>query len=219
MKYRKYYLLSHVNAIKLAVSKNTTTKRHRTAAKNVNNTQKSHWLWVLAGVLVGVLISSAIFFKLQSTNQNIASIKKSFNNSIKKARATTTKPKEKEPVFDFYTVLPNMDTTTTNNTESNKLQYMKKTSTATVSEVKSEPIKNIKYLVQIATFTKMDAADELKAELTLAGFDANIEPLQKNNTTWYRIIMGPFNSEQQAIKQQQLLAKQNINGNLLRIEQ
>ena len=55
--------------------------------------------------------------------------------------------------------------------------------------------------------------------LTLEGFDAKIEPIQKNNTTWYRIVLGPFNSELQAVEQQKLLAKQNIRGSLIKGQQ
>ena len=218
MKYKKFYSSSNLNIIKLAVSKNGGARRSKTT-KGIDNAKKSPWLWILSGVLAGVLISSTIFIKFNSQSQSLATIKQNLKNTVKKTIPKSTASKEKEPIFDFYTVLPNMDATATNNTEPKKLQTVKNYPAEITAEVKTATIRNIKYLLQVATFTQIDAADELKAELTLEGFDATIEPIKKNNTTWYRIVMGPFNSEQQAIKQQQLLAKQNINGNLLKIEQ
>jgi cell division protein FtsN len=205
------------------VTHRKTVRRPRTIAKNIGNAKKNHWLWVLGGVLAGVLMSTAVFMKFQAPKKNVADSKNNSNNTVQKAPLTIAT--EKEPVFDFYTVLPNMDTVAiTNNTEPNKTtQIINNEATLTASSTAkveaANPNKNTKYFVQIATVTKINAADELKAKLTLDGFDTKIEPIKKNDAIWYRVIMGPFSSEQQALKQQKLLAQQKINGNLLRIKQ
>lgn len=73
-----------------------------------------------------------------------------------------------------------------------------------------------KYLLQIKTLTNLSAADELKAELILAGFNAHIETSTVDNRTCYRVLIGPFKSEQIAKQRQADLVKQNIYGSFIK---
>lgn len=194
------------------------TKRSSKANKRTATTYYNPWLWILTGTLIGVLISSILFIKF-GQNNNINISKKFTNNAIKKltrpkAKIKATKTKATEPIFDFYTVLPKMHpaTTTTKNT---KLPPNNKTTKVIIDKNKATT-----YLVELATFTHLKDADELKAQLTLNGFEAHIKPIQKNNTTWYQLTMGPFATNQQAIEQQQLLIKQhNISSNIIKMQQ
>lgn len=189
----------HKNFYKFIALKKRAVTRSKTRLQQTQ-IKKNPWLWILCGALVGVLISSSIFIKFNAApqptkNKQLASINQA------KAKA---KPKQttKAAKFEFYTVLPTMETGAT-----------------VVEQTKQKPIAAptpTKYLLQVKIFNELVAADELKAALTLAGFEAKIEPIKKDNGTWYRIVMGPFPTEQQASEQQKLLAKQNIFSTVLK---
>jgi len=187
----------HKSFCKFVALKKRAVTRSKTKARQ-SHTKKNPWIWILCGALVGVLISSSIFIKFNSASQSpkIKQLSNAKNtNSNVKSKKTTKATK-----FEFYTVLPTMET-----------------GSAVIEQPKQKIIAApTKYLLQVKIFNEIDTADELKAKLTLAGFDAKIEPIKKDNGTWYRIVMGPFNSEQQASEQQRLLAKQNISSNVLK---
>lgn len=70
-------------------------------------------------------------------------------------------------------------------------------------------ITNIKegYFVQIASFKNRQDAERLKASLILKGFDATISIALQQQTSWFRVAVGPFNSRGEAEKALVALAK------------
>lgn len=214
----------HKDCFKLVMSEKRTTKRPRAKIRQSPGAKRNPWLWILSGALAGVLISSSIFMNFSFINQKFKSKQQqvnnvsSSNNKEDHLDQKSTNAKNKAPTFEFYTVLSKMDASS-----STSPQIEQHTQKITETPIATRPVEAVKiptrYIVQVSAVNKMNDADELKAALTLEGFDARIEPIQKNNTTWYRIVIGPFNSEQQASNQQKLLAKQNISGSLIKLEQ
>jgi cell division protein FtsN len=183
------------------------------------------WGWLLTGILTGVFLC-LLFMKLYNTKllQNDASIKSSkpTTNLSKKTGKANKSNKHVEPRFDFYTLLPK--------TESNPQQSSKKTNVA--SKPKSNqpsppPQKNkvldlktadttTEYSIQAGSFRDLHDADELKAKLTLNGFNSHIEKVKiGNNQEWHRVFVGPMDSEKAALLQQELLQTLKINGTLV----
>jgi cell division protein FtsN len=199
----------------VALKKRTTKRSLASKVKSAYGTRKNPWLWILSGALAGVLISSSIFLKFNAPNQNNNAITPT-KNAEKTSPATKTVATAKTPVFDFYTVLPKMEATPANKPLPTK--PTEKTAGDTNQIPKKMAITTPQYLIQVKTFSTLDEADELKAELTLAGFEAKIEATKKNKLLWYRLVIGPFNSKLQAYKQQKLLAKQNIKSNLIELK-
>lgn len=82
---------------------------------------------------------------------------------------------------------------------------------ATVTESRpvtvAAPANRESYLIQIASFPKRQDAEHVKATLVLKGFDVNIATTMQNKITWYRVIIGPFNSRQDAEKTQLAVAR------------
>ena len=75
-------------------------------------------------------------------------------------------------------------------------------------QVAKAPALNTAYIVQIAAFKRFEDADRLKAQLTLAGYEAKIKVVPVNGVTWHRVWLGPFPTAQAAEKlQQDLLTK------------
>lgn len=56
------------------------------------------------------------------------------------------------------------------------------------------------YLVQMASFKSKQEAERMKASLALKGFAVNIAMVTQQQTTWYRVVVGPFSTRPQAEK-------------------
>lgn len=71
-----------------------------------------------------------------------------------------------------------------------------------------------RYMLQVAALQRINDIDQLKAKLSFMGFSTSIEPFQSGGTTWYRIKVGPFLS-QDAVKKAQRTLTTNRLGSLL----
>lgn len=73
-----------------------------------------------------------------------------------------------------------------------------------------------RYIIQVGIFQNIQQADELKARLTLQGFTTRIQKVQmKTGQSWFRVTLGPFASESNALNQKNRLAQQQIRGILI----
>lgn len=63
------------------------------------------------------------------------------------------------------------------------------------------------FLVQIASFKSKQEADRMKVGLILKDFNASITSFNKDNTTWFRVVIGPYETRVQAEKAQVAVAR------------
>jgi len=70
----------------------------------------------------------------------------------------------------------------------------------------------IQYRLKAGAFASMERADRLKAQLTLNGFNTQIENVDVNGKTWYRVFTGPFANRSQMNKAQDQLVALGINS-------
>lgn len=72
------------------------------------------------------------------------------------------------------------------------------------------------YILQAGIFQELRLADELKATLTLQGFNTRIQKVQTpEGHTWFRVTLGPFATESNALQQKKRLEEQKIHGILI----
>ena len=83
------------------------------------------------------------------------------------------------PSYDFYDVL----------------QGKKAASSASAETTAKKPTR---YYLQAGSFSSQNLANDMKAQLALLGIDAKIKSKQDNGKMINRIIIGPFNSEDDA---------------------
>ncbi len=106
---------------------------------------------------------------------------------------------------------------TTNNAVDNyeffEILENKKIEVEKVAEYKSTPKgfnkdgKKIQYRLKTGSFKSQKGADRQKAQLTLNGFNTQVEGAQVNGDTWYRVFTGPFSNRSIMSKaQDQLVA-------------
>ena len=199
------------------VKSRAKTKKSAKPVRKSSKTKKNIWFGLLVGILLGILISSGAFIKFGNYDKSIITTttkKKNKATSVKTntVKVKSLKKKKSKLGFDFYTILPKMKSA------ENSKEKVKPI--INISNSASRKIANTKvtYFIQVAMFDKVDEADALKAELTLEGFETIIKSVKKDNSIYYRIVMGPFSNKDQASQQQQLLLKQHVTGSIIQQE-
>lgn len=188
------------------------------------NTSK-HWIWLMTGMLMGILGITAIFLFVTgkwpidkfSPTHLIKQSNTLASNTIPKKSAkkskSITQPQKKEPArFEFYQLLPGMEVplpepaTETASNNAIKKPTLAKTETKLAAA---------QYLVQAGTFRSLSNAESLKKRLDLKGMSAKIQKIDAEDGIWFRVTLGPFSSETIALSQKSRLAKEKIPGILI----
>jgi cell division protein FtsN len=70
----------------------------------------------------------------------------------------------------------------------------------------------VRRLMQCGSFRKNSQAQELKAMIAFQGLEAQVKSSKGTSGTWYRVILGPYNSKRLAEKDRHSLQRAKING-------
>jgi cell division protein FtsN len=176
---------------------------------------------LLVGLLVGVGITVALTMFIKGTENPFTD--KQFNrteqeNSIEKQIAENAQKNAKKPPttvetetvetptkpdnqFDFYTILPETE------------------STVTEQEVKdSALIKKDSYFIQVGAFPDETDADNMKAKLALQGFEAVVQTANiPEKGVWHRVRVGPLTDIDQINKTRSELTTAGFNTDLIKV--
>lgn len=183
----------------------------RSSQKNRKRTQHFRWLFLCIGLLLGLGSSYLIYETLSNPAhwrkvQKVASLpRETALASLKSLQEHLQVKPVPEPRFEFYNVLPQLEVKT--QTPSPKPLYRPPVLTSESPKVaRKTDQKTIQYFVHAAAFSHLKDADALKARLTLQGLHPQI--LTANAS--YRIIFGPFPSEQAAENMRKKLVEKQI---------
>jgi cell division protein FtsN len=163
----------------------------------------------------------------ESPSGDTNTISKRKTTSKAKNLAESDTSKEGSSRFDFYTVLPNMkingpdvaDPSLASSTSTLDLALSNQTPPPDTlaqdqeaqeqAKLESTPFidknisKNSSYIIQTGSFRSLAQAEELKAQLALSGFEASIQTYKMGaKDTRYRVLIGPFDTKDQADNQQ-----------------
>ena len=72
------------------------------------------------------------------------------------------------------------------------------------------------YRIQAASLSKKGKADQLRAELLLAGMEATTKHSKINGENWYRVLIGPFDRKVEADRAMTKLREKNLAAILLK---
>jgi len=126
--------------------------------------------------------------------------------------ATTEAPPKREPApikpkFDFYTVLPEIETV---------LPERAGTEKPPKPERPSGPVR---YVLQAGSFASFADADQLKARLALQGLQAQIQKVTiEGKGEYHRVRLGPYESLEELDAANRELAKLGIKALRLRVK-
>ncbi len=149
-------------------------------------------MWIPLGLALGMFVTFIMFLdgKKQTTQANEHLEKKQLMLNDERAR----------PVFDFYTVLPDREVAVVVDEGGNN---------GSIAPLE-KPQTFQQYILQVGSFNNFADADELKARLAFLGLEARLAKASINNSIWYRVQLGPFQSSNGLSKTKNLLIQNKI---------
>lgn len=156
----------------------------------------------MTGVITGVFLSLLFYLynlpAIVEPGQEIAAA------PAPKAAAEIPKPR-----FEFYTLLPKQTMGIEEDVETVE-------PAADVSKPPTPSATPQPYFLQAGSFRQQDDAERRRAELLLLGLEPKIEESSSDNALWFRVSLGPFESQDAVAKARSLLANQNIESVLMK---
>jgi cell division protein FtsN len=183
------------------------------APKTSNSKGSPFFTGLLVGLLLGVGLSVWLTMYLKGGDSPFAEKKmdKSITEKMAKEKITEENvlPKDENPEnpkpdnqFDFYTILPETE------------------STVTEQEVKesSLTVKKDNYFLQVGAFQNEADADNMKAKLALQGFEAVVQTATiPEKGVWHRVRVGPLDDITQINKVRGELTTNGFNTDLIKV--
>ncbi|WP_438951315.1 SPOR domain-containing protein [Porticoccus sp.] len=183
----------------------------KTGRRNSGNVRKKSpsrqtlpgWLWLLAGILVGILVT----FLLQAPDQTAPEV-------------PVVKPVEEEssvkPRFDFYTLLRETEVIVPDSS----VPQVEETPVDPASSTPTTPTVKEVFLLQVGSFKSNRDADSLRARLLLLNLSASIEMVSpRPGETWHRVLVGPFANRAELASARESLSGNGIDSLLLKRKQ
>ncbi len=188
----------------------------------INQKQKKSlpgYLWLLSGLAIGLFVAFIIYLDKQPENDNnfgtaiqleLEKLKNKKSKTAEKDAAVITKKdkEKKEPKFNFYTILPELEVLIPENETRPPDTRPETTNTKTNKNKASSTGKQ--YVLQVGSFQNLQDAEKLKANLAFLGFTAEVQHVTVNNQAWHRVRTGPYQNKQQLYQNQNLLKKNDI---------
>ncbi|MAZ38814.1 MAG: hypothetical protein CMF49_01745 [Legionellales bacterium] len=185
-------------------------KKPKKAHKQQNIERPSILMWVIAVALIALFVVSLVYLN------HVKPQKKGHKVPAPVHQGHEISPENKIK-FEFYTNLPKNN----ENTSKKQTSIMAPVVDLTHKQSPTPPppaTQTHVYLLQVASFKHYKDADDTKAKLLLAGFNAHVEKAKINQTDWYRVFIGPYNSLQAVEKIQQKLNLQHIKALLIDVK-
>ena len=195
------------------------SRDYKPTAPKPNNNGKgsSFFTGLLVGLLLGVGLSVALTMYIKGGDSPFASNKvvrpvlenlsdklsknKTSEETIAPSDESVKNPKD-DNKFDFYTILPETE------------------STVTEQEVKdsSLTVKKDNYFLQVGAFQDEADADNMKAKLALQGFETVVQTAAiPEKGVWHRVRVGPLNDIEQINKIRGELTTNGFNADLIKV--
>ncbi len=185
--------------------------RKRAPARSRRKSAPS-WLWAVVAVTLGLGVAAAAYwYGTKSTETASKRTERTRAAATAPAATPTKKPAEApakpatqakpaKPRFDFYTILPEVET---------PLPPREPKKAAQAKPAKPE--EGARYVLQAASYSDFEDADRLKARLALAGLEANIEKVTIDGKgDFYRVRLGPYDKLEALDDADRRLAEQGI---------
>ena len=189
-----------------------------TASKSGSNSKGSAFFTgLLVGLLLGVGLSVALTMYIKGGDSPFANnkvVRPALENLSEKlsknktSEETTSSSEESvnnlktDNKFDFYTILPETE------------------STVTEKEIKENTltIKKDNYFLQVGAFQNEADADNMKAKLALQGYEAVVQTATiPEKGVWHRVRVGPLSDIEQINKTRGDLTTNGFNTDLIKV--
>ena len=185
------------------------TRRRSAGTRRAGGGKLPAWAWMLIGLLIGAGIAWAAHLYLTRS----AKKPKPAPAPVTQPQIPAKKPEPKplpppaaKPRFDFYTILPEMETV---------LPDKEPPTTRPKPSVEADA----RYILQAGSFANFEDADRLKARLALAGLEARIEKISiEGKGEYYRVRLGPYPKLEQLEAQNKKLADLGVRALRIKVK-
>lgn len=172
-----------------------TSKRRKTTRKAGNKKPTPGWIFLTIGLLIGLLL--AVVAQIsgwipQAAEKNTEQQTAKTEQIADATQPPKTVPKIRKDNYDFYQTLP------ITNVEIPKEELQKQS---------ARQAKKYNYTLQLASFRQAVDAEALKAQLAFTGQVAQVTKVELEDSTHYRVQIGPFSSARKAEVQKKRLEK------------
>lgn len=148
-----------------------------------------NWAQLALGLAVGIALTMLVQLVVQRAGTPGSGLRTLFggNNTGKqapatKAPATKVPANAPKPRYDFYTILPEIETV-----------LPEREPVARSKPGGSARTEGVSYVLQAGSFARFDDADRLRAQLTLNGLTAHIQKVTiEGKGEYHRVRLGPY---------------------------
>lgn len=208
-------------------------KKVRVAGSNLPD----RWLYTTMALALGMIIMAFFLGRsMQEADELVLAVE---DEDIPSFELTA---KQTEPEFDFYTVLPNAEVKalprvaqakpepeptpkaisaakvepTLPALKSSKLANKEVVAPKQASQIKQQDLEpGAPVYIQVASYTSMQEAQRLEAQLSLMSFNCQIRSVNIQDKRFHRVIIGPFETPNDLSSAQLALSEQKLSHGLL----
>ncbi|MEA3291213.1 MAG: SPOR domain-containing protein [Pseudomonadota bacterium] len=199
---------------------------------------------LLAGALIGG-VGTALWMGTRSgdATQIGSGIRQMMENSKRKEAAGAQPGPAADPApaeqpapqtkYDFYTVLPEIETVITEPAVEAPppKPAQKETAPKKTAKVEERPVRPVRtetkpkrsasfYMLQAGSYSRRSDADRLKAQLAMKGLPSQIQKVTiQGKGNFYRVRLGPFNDQKQLAEMDRRLSREGIRALRLKVSQ
>ena len=200
---------------------------YKTRVNAKNKKSLPGYIWLLSGLAIGLFVAFIVYLDRQPENNKdfgsavqleLEKLKQQTKKESNRASATAKAPStdKKEPKFNFYTLLPELEVlipeSETRPPASASASTNASTSTSKTESSKPQQKSTKQYILQVGSFQNLNDAKKLKANLAFLGLEAGIQHVTVNKQAWHRVRTGPYQNKQQLYQKQKLLKQNDINS-------
>ena len=182
--------------------------------KNAVETSGNSIAPFFAGVCAGLLVTTIVIFQFIKTElvEPVTEEEEVVTLEPEEEKVSLAKLVEQdqieEPTYEFYKILPDLEINVSEWDET--ISPVEKTN-PTITEPGV-------YVLQVGSFRKLEAADEVKAKLALLGINADIQRVVINGQdVFHRVRVGPYNTPDKLEAAQSRLIDNDLNFKLLKL--
>lgn len=161
------------------------SKRKTQATRSGGDSKKNipAWIWLLAGVLIGLAGAGIVFWKGLAPKLREDTPKPA---PVTTAPAAVAPTEPAKPKYDFYNILPEMEVVVPED------EIRSSAAQPVIPPPANSPAGVQPYVLQAGSFRNESDAEALKAKLALSGLRAQVMPVTVNGVSWYRVRVGPY---------------------------
>lgn len=160
-------------------------ERRKKARRKSDEPATPGWVWLLAGLVLGLLLAGTVYYRELAPRTERASAQPTPQREAtetKEPEAAQAEVEEQRPSFDFYEMLPNFEVVI----PEKELDVRRDRDRTPVRDEGS-------YILQVGAFQNHVDADRVKAKLALLGVESRIQEVSIDQQTWHRVRVGPIN--------------------------